>query len=243
MTGTTRELWRVPEASVDASCIGERAAELVERLQAIVAEFRDVRFASSMAAEDMVVIDAIVTARLGITIFTLDTGRLHDETVQMTARTEAHYGVDIHRVRPQSQDVASFVDQYGVNGFYDSELAKKACCHVRKVVPLNQALHGADAWLTGQRRQQAVTRTELDLREHDSERGMTKFNPIHDWTDAQVWAYLQHRQVPIHPLHDRGYPSLGCEPCTRAIRADEEIRAGRWWWLQQENKECGLHIK
>ena len=243
MSGTTRDLWRMPAVSVDAARIAERAAELADRLITISASYRDIRFASSMAAEDMVVTDAIVRSGSAIRIFTLDTGRMHDETLEMIQRTATHYGIEIQRIRPDLRDIQSYVRQYGLNGFYESEQAKKFCCNVRKVIPLNLALQGADAWLTGQRRQQAVTRTELVFRENDAERDMAKFNPIFDWTDAEVWAYLHHRQVPVQPLHGQGYPSIGCEPCTRAIGVDEEIRAGRWWWLQQENKECGLHKK
>jgi len=108
---------------------------------------------------------------------------------------------------------------------------------------LNKALLGADAWLTGQRREQAVTRSDLPLRELDDARNIAKYNPLFDWTESEVWAYLQSKQVPIHPLHFQGYPSIGCEPCTRAVKAGEDIRAGRWWWLQQDSKECGLHVK
>jgi phosphoadenosine phosphosulfate reductase len=168
---------------------------------------------------------------------------LHQETIDITDQVQKHYGISIASVAPESTDVDSFVAQYGLNGFYDTEEAKKACCGARKIKPLNKALLGADAWLTGQRREQAVTRSDLPLRELDDVRHVAKYNPLFDWTESEVWAYLQNKEVPIHPLHFQGYPSIGCEPCTRAVKAGEDIRAGRWWWLQQDSKECGLHVK
>ena len=161
----------------------------------------------------------------------------------MTSQVQKHYGVSVASVAPEASDVEAFIAQYGLNGFYDTEEAKKACCGARKIKPLNKALLGADAWLTGQRREQAVTRSDLPLRELDDARNIAKYNPLFDWTESEVWAYLQTKQVPIHPLHFQGYPSIGCEPCTRAVKAGEDIRAGRWWWLQQDSKECGLHVK
>jgi phosphoadenosine phosphosulfate reductase len=202
-----------------------------------------VRFASILAAEDMVLVEAIATLALPVEIFTLNTGRLHQETIDMLNLSEQRYRINIKSVVPTQSDVDQFVSHYGLNGFYDSEEAKKACCRARKILPLDRALAGADAWLTGQRREQAVTRVELTFVENDDAHGMTKYNPLFDWSDLDVWTYLQLRNVPMHPLHRQGYPSIGCEPCTRPIRADENIRAGRWWWLQQENKECGLHVK
>ena len=242
MSGLASALWRLPAGSLAPAAIDALAAHLRERLLSIAGAHADVRFASSMAAEDMVLVDAIATSGTPIGIFTIDTGRLHDETVSMVDATERHYGIRIGRVAPSQPAVRAFVDRHGLNGFYESEDAKKACCDARKVVPLNLALLGAGAWLTGQRREQAVTRTQLEFAEHDEARGIAKYNPLFDWSQDAVWSYLQHRNVPMHPLHRQGYPSIGCEPCTRAIRSDEDVRAGRWWWLRQESKECGLHI-
>lgn len=241
MSGSANALWRLPPVSLEGSEIDGLALLLSERITTIARKHAEVRFASSMAAEDMVLIDAIATTRLPIRIITIDTGRLHDETVRMVDLTERHYRIRIDRVSPTSEAIQELVRDYGLNGFYESEAAKKACCNVRKVVPLNAALAGADAWLTGQRREQAVTRNALTFAERDEARGIEKYNPLYDWSQQAVWSYLQHRQVPMHPLHRAGYPSIGCEPCTRAIRIGEDIRAGRWWWLQQESKECGLH--
>ncbi len=236
-------LWSIPKHSVTATEIESKAKVLFDRLKTISAEHSDVRFASSLAAEDMVVTDAIVQARATISLFTLATGRLHQETIVMTEQVEKHYKISIERVHPDPKDVESFINQYGLNGFYDSEEAKKACCGARKIKPLNEALAGAKAWLTGQRREQAVTRSDLPLRELDDARQIAKYNPLFDWSESDVWAYIEHYKVPVHPLHLQGYPSIGCGPCTRAVKAGEDIRAGRWWWLQQDSKECGLHVK
>ena len=237
------QLWSIPKHEITSEVIEAKAQVLFDRLSEIAAEHQDVRFATSLAAEDMVVTDAIVKSGAKISLFTLATGRLHQETIDMTSQVQKHYGVSVASVAPEASDVEAFIAQYGLNGFYDTEEAKKACCGARKIKPLNKALMGADAWLTGQRREQAVTRSDLPLRELDDARNIAKYNPLFDWTESEVWAYLQTKQVPIHPLHFQGYPSIGCEPCTRAVKAGEDIRAGRWWWLQQDSKECGLHVK
>jgi phosphoadenosine phosphosulfate reductase len=236
------EFWSIPESNLSTVALAEKTAILKQRLVDIAARFSDVRFASSLAAEDMVITDAIAQSKTKIGLFTLATGRLHQETVDMTKTTENHYGVVIAKAYPAEEDVQAFIDQYGMNGFYDGEEAKKACCGARKIKPLNAALLGADAWLTGQRREQATTRVELNFEEHDDARDIAKFNPLFDWTEADVWAYIQQENVPIHPLHLKGYPSIGCEPCTRPVKQGEDIRAGRWWWLQSDSKECGLHV-
>lgn len=236
------EFWTIPSSTLSPAELTEKSAVLKQRLSDISKRFSDVRFATSLAAEDMVITDAIHKAKVGIKLFTLATGRLHQETVDMVQVTEDHYGVTIEKVFPQESDVQAFVDQYGMNGFYDGEEPKKACCGARKIKPLNAALLGADAWITGQRREQSTTRTELNLEELDDARGIAKFNPLFDWAEADIWAYIKQENVPIHPLHLKGYPSIGCEPCTRQVKQGEDIRAGRWWWLQSDSKECGLHV-
>jgi phosphoadenosine phosphosulfate reductase len=235
--------WKIPTTQRTPANIQELFDKLAKRLQLITTEFQQVKFATSLAAEDMVLTDAIAALSLPIQLFTLNTGRLHAVTVQMVEQVQTHYGIQIESVIPNEADVSSLVAQYGLNGFYESEVAKKACCGARKVIPLNQALSGADAWLSGQRRGQAVTRSELDFREEDTDRRMMKFNPLFDFSEEDIWAYLTHRNVPIHPLHCEGYPSIGCEPCTRPVKEGEDIRAGRWWWLQGDSKECGLHVQ
>jgi len=211
-------------------------------LAQIAREFSPAVFASSLAAEDMVLTDLILRTKIPIGIFTLETGRLHAETLGMIARTKETYGVDIGVYRPNENEVASYVAQNGLNGFYDSIENRKECCRIRKVEPLKRALQGSKAWITGQRREQAATRSDLDVQEHDAAHGMEKFNPLADWTEEDVWHYIRSNKVPYNPLHDKGYPSIGCEPCTRAIQPGEDIRAGRWWWENADTKECGLHI-
>ena len=236
------ELWSIPPSTLTPTELADKSAVLKQRLIDISNRFPDVRFATSLAAEDMVITDAIAKSKAKIKLFTLATGRLHQETVAMVKTSENHYGVSIATVYPQDADVEAFVDQYGMNGFYDGEEPKKACCGARKIKPLNEALLGADAWISGQRREQSTTRTELNLEELDDARGIAKFNPLFDWTEADIWAYIKQESVPIHPLHLKGYPSIGCEPCTRQVKKGEDIRAGRWWWLQSDSKECGLHL-
>lgn len=234
--------WAIPPSTLTHSELAQKINALQERLLEISHRFADVRFATSLAAEDMVLTDAISKSGAKIKFFTLATGRLHQETLDMVKTTEHKYQIDIEKIYPQDSDVQVFVDQYGMNGFYDGEEPKKACCGARKIKPLNTALLGSDAWITGQRREQSTTRTELNLEEYDDARGIAKFNPLFDWSEADIWAYIQQENVPIHPLHLKGYPSIGCEPCTRQVKKGEDIRAGRWWWLQSDSKECGLHV-
>jgi phosphoadenosine phosphosulfate reductase len=235
-------LWQIPVVDTNEQQIAQLYSNLSERLEKITDKHHTVRFATSLAAEDMVLTDAIVRGGFPIEIFTLNTWRLHQETLDMLNTVKRHYGAYIKVVEPSQLEVDQYVKDLGMNAFYESEQAKKACCEIRKVKPLNLALDGADAWLTGQRRAQSVTRTDLHLQEHDEARGISKYNPLFDFSDEDLWSYLIGREVPIHPLHRQGYPSIGCEPCTRAIKEGEDIRAGRWWWLQQESKECGLHV-
>ena len=215
-----------------------RATTLLKR---IAAQHPTAALASSLSAEDMVITDLIARNALPIHIFTLDTGRLHEETLGMLGKTKARYGIDIEAMQPVAAAVDAHVAAHGAYAFYDSLELRKACCGIRKVEPLNRALKDRTAWVTGQRRDQSVTRTELHEEEHDADRGIAKFNPLSDWTWDDVLAYAAEFDVPLNPLHARGYPSIGCEPCTRAIRPGEDPRAGRWWWEQSDSKECGLH--
>ena len=215
---------------------------LVARLKEISGEFRNVAFASSLGAEDMVITDAILTSGLPIAIFTLDTGRLPGETLDLLERMRLRYSRKVEIYEPDAGEVAGYVAAHGVNAFYESVDLRKSCCHIRKVKPLARALAGRDAWLTGLRRAQSVTRTELPLREFDAAHVLVKFNPLADWSEQEVWAYIRDRDVPYNALHDSGYPSIGCDPCTRAIRPGEDIRAGRWWWESRDSKECGIHV-
>ncbi|MBK8019399.1 MAG: phosphoadenylyl-sulfate reductase [Betaproteobacteria bacterium] len=215
---------------------------LHERLARIAGEFPRVAFASSLGAEDMVLADAILTGAHPVRIFTLDTGRLHAETLGLVNRIADRYGCAVEIVRPDAEAVSGYVASHGANAFYESIELRKRCCHIRKVEPLRRALASADAWITGLRRSQSATRNDLPERVFDEQHGIFKFNPLADWEEADVWQYLRDRDVPYNPLHDKGYPSIGCEPCTRAIRPGEDIRAGRWWWESSDSRECGLHV-
>lgn len=219
-----------------------RLAATKATLEEIAAEFTPAVFASSLAAEDMVLTDLILRNKLNISIFSLETGRLHAETLGMLDVVKNTYGTAITLFKPEAAAVDAYVQQHGLNAFYDSVEMRKECCRIRKVEPLNRALAGNKAWVTGQRRAQAATRTELAVQEDDIAHGMQKFNPLADWSEEDVWHYIRSNQVPYNPLHDKGYPSIGCEPCTRAIQPGEDVRAGRWWWENPESKECGLHV-
>lgn len=213
-----------------------------QTLERIARDFTPAVFASSLAAEDMVLADLILRNQLPIGIFTLETGRLHKETLGMVDRIRETYGYDVALYKPEAQAIDAYVRDHGLNAFYDSVEMRKECCRIRKVEPLNRALAGNKAWVTGQRRAQSATRTELAVQEDDAAHGMVKFNPLADWSEEDVWHYLRSNKVPYNPLHDKGYPSIGCEPCTRAIQPGEDVRAGRWWWESADTKECGLHL-
>jgi len=214
-----------------------------EILSWALAEFGDkVSFASSFGAEDVVVIDLLSKINPKARIFTLDTGRLNEETYDVAERIRRKYGVSIESYFPDRQKVEALERQKGFFSFRDSVDNRKECCGIRKVEPLGRALSGLKAWITGLRREQAVTRTAIQKIETDeSHHGIYKINPLADWTEKQVWDYIKSNQVPYNRLHDMGYPSIGCAPCTRAIKPGEDVRAGRWWWENPENKECGLH--
>jgi phosphoadenosine phosphosulfate reductase len=224
---------------------GARLAARIRLLERALAEIaqRHTRpaLASSLSAEDMVITDAIARLGLPIDIFTLDTGRLHAETLELISTTEKRYGVAIEVFRPKETDVAAYIAAHGANGFYDGVPQRKLCCAIRKVAPLNRALQNRDAWLTGQRREQSQTRAILSEAERDDERGIEKYNPLAEWLWDDVLAYAARFDVPMNLLYARGYVSIGCEPCTKAIRPGDDPRTGRWWWEESDGKECGLH--
>ncbi|PLY46294.1 phosphoadenylyl-sulfate reductase [Janthinobacterium sp. ROICE36] len=213
-----------------------------QTLTRIAADFSPAVFASSLAAEDMVLTDMILKAKLPISIFSLETGRLHQETLAVLDKVKVRYDHDITLYRPQPEAVAAYVEQNGLNAFYNSVEMRRECCRLRKVEPLGRALAGNKAWITGQRRAQSTTRAELHVQEDDAAHAMTKFNPLADWSEQDVWDYIRANDVPYNALHDQGYPSIGCEPCTRAVQPGEDVRAGRWWWENPDSKECGLHM-
>jgi phosphoadenosine phosphosulfate reductase len=224
------------------SDLNAKAAATRAILERVASEYSPAVFASSLAAEDMVLTDMILKSGLPIGIFSLETGRLHKETLAVIDQVKAHYGHDITLYQPRAELVDEYVSKNGLNAFYDSVEMRKACCQVRKVEPLGRALDGKKAWVTGQRRAQSTTRFDLAVQEDDAAHGMQKFNPLADWSEQDVWDYIRANAVPYNALHDRGYPSIGCEPCTRAIQPGEDVRAGRWWWENPESKECGLHL-
>lgn len=229
----------------------ERAAELDralaalsldERLASVAALAGRSVFTTSLGIEDQVITAAIGLNRLDIHVATLETGRLFQETVDLIDETEARFDIAIARYRPDAADVEAYAAQYGLNGFYDSVEARHACCGVRKLKPLARALEGADFWITGLRRGQSGNRATTPFAEFDAERGLIKLNPLADWSIEDINGYVAAHDVPINPLHAKGYPSIGCEPCTRAIKPGEPERAGRWWWENDEKRECGLHV-
>ncbi|WP_374591030.1 phosphoadenylyl-sulfate reductase [Ciceribacter sp. RN22] len=199
-------------------------------------------FTTSLGIEDQVITAVIGTERLPIEVVTLETGRLFPETVALIAETEERFGIEIRRFFPEEADIEAYVEKYGRNGFYGSVEARHACCHVRKLKPLARALEGAAVWVTGLRRGQSGNRAATPLTEFDTERNLIKVNPLADWSIDQIRAFVEEQAVPVNPLHARGYSSIGCEPCTRPIRPGESERAGRWWWENDEKRECGLHV-
>ncbi len=222
--------------------IDEKVAAVVDELRAAVDHFAPVVFASSMGAEDMVLMDIIYRYNIDVDIFSIDTGRLPAETYALMAAAATHYGRRSVIYMPQAESVEIFVGAYGINGFFDSIDVRKACCHARKVEPLRRALAGKRAWVTGLRSSQSSTREAVVISAFDDNNGLQKINPLALWSDTEVWEYIHANGVPYNALHDQGFPSIGCAPCTRAIQPGEDIRAGRWWWENPETKECGLHM-
>jgi len=229
--------------------VNSKANAVHALLNNAVTEFGDgnITFANSFSAEDMVLTDIILNhaanQKLGVEIFSLDTGRLPVETYDLMAAVEKHYSTRLKVYFPKADTVEAYVNANGINAFYESIELRKACCHMRKVEPLQRALKGKKAWVTGMRAEQSATRVDLPVREFDSGNQLEKFNPLSDWTEQEVWAYIRLHEVPYNKLHDQFYPSIGCAPCTRAIAMGEDVRAGRWWWEDPTNKECGLHVK
>ena len=203
-----------------------------------------VALASSFGAEDVAIIDMMVRVNPKARVFTLDTGRLNQETYDVMDTIRDKYRIAIEVCFPKAEAVEQMVRERGLNLFYHSIENRKLCCGIRKVEPLNRALATVDAWITGLRREQVVTRASVKKVDFDKDHGgIVKINPLADWTWEQVMAYVKQHGVPYNVLHDQGYPSIGCAPCTRAIKPGEDFRAGRWWWEQPEQKECGLHVK
>lgn len=202
-----------------------------------------IALASSFGAEDQVLTDMILNIDPMGKIFTLDTGRLSEETYSVMDQTNQKYGIKVDVYCPDRNALEALYQTQGINGFRESIENRKACCQVRKIEPLRRALSELEVWITGLRRSQSPTRETMRLIEWDEGNGLIKLNPLIEWDEESVWDYIKSKKVPYNVLHEQGYPSIGCAPCTRAIREGEELRAGRWWWENPEHKECGLHIK
>ncbi len=217
-------------------------ADTKELLEFFLTEFKDeIVLATSFGAEDQVLTHMIAAIEPNTRVFTLDTGRVAEATYDVWSRTQKKYPMLIEPFSPDSSELKTLVEQIGINGFYESIDKRQECCRVRKIEPLKRALKDKKVWITGLREEQSITRSDLALVEQDETFGLLKINPLLKWSEDQIWRYIKEHDIPYNTLHDEGYPSIGCEPCTRAIESGEDIRAGRWWWEKPEHKECGLH--
>ena len=228
-------LYARPSADFDA-----KVQESVALLQRAAGDYAPITQASSLGAEDMVITDLLQRFHVQSAIFVLETGKLHAETLDLLERLQSHYGREIEVYRPDPAAAAAFVAENGEEAMYRSVDLRKACCHIRKMEPLERALAGKNGWLTGLRREQSSARAEVHDVEQQAERA--KINPLADWTWGDVWHYIAQNAIPYNPLHDQFFPSIGCAPCTRAVTLGEDFRSGRWWWEQESAKECGLHV-
>ena len=208
-----------------------------------VDNFKNVALSSSLGVEDQVLTDLLLKKDKNANIFTLDTGRLHPETYDVMDATNLKYQIKINVFFPQNNLVQELYKTQGVNGHYESIDNRKNCCNIRKIEPLKRALKDVEVWITGLRASQSVTRIDMPLVEYDTAFDVIKVNPLISWSESDVWDYVKENSVPTNKLHKMGFPSIGCAPCTRAIKEGEDIRAGRWWWENPEHKECGLHKK
>jgi phosphoadenosine phosphosulfate reductase len=219
-------------------------ADLAQRVELLTSAIKGrIAFSTSLGIEDQAILHAIAGAGAAIDVFTLDTGRLFQETIDTIAASEQRYGIKIRVLAPEASAAEALVARDGVMGFRHSIEARKACCHVRKVEPLKRGLRGAAGWVTGLRRGQSGGRADVPFAAWDAEFGLVKLNPIADWKLERLEGYVAEHDIPVNPLHAKGFPSIGCAPCTRAIRPGEDIRAGRWWWENDWGKECGLHSR
>ncbi|WP_026474257.1 phosphoadenylyl-sulfate reductase [Alkaliflexus imshenetskii] len=213
--------------------------EIIERMVNVFG--RRIALSSSMGAEDQVLTDMLLKIDPQARVFTLDTGRLFPETYDLIDRTSRKYKINIEVFFPDYQRVQEMVNGKGINLFYESVENRKECCFLRKIEPLQRAFSTMDAWICGLRASQSVTRTNIHVVEWDANNKLVKVNPLANWSEEQVWDYIKANKVPYSVLHDKGFPSIGCQPCTRAIQPGEDVRAGRWWWENPDTKECGLH--
>ncbi len=235
--------------NINTELISEWNAELSHSTpQEIISFFfkqfpEKIALSTSLGLEDQVLTQIIASIDVKAKVFTLDTGRLFPETYDLLDRTSKKYNIDIKVYFPNAADVENMVNNKGINLFYDSIENRKQCCHIRKLMPLSRAMSGLSAWITGLRRDQSVTRKDMQLVEWDEKNNIFKINPLINWTEQDVTEYIDEHNIPVNPLHKKGFASIGCQPCTRAIEHGEDIRAGRWWWENPDTKECGLHVK
>lgn len=250
MTEASTLPWAAAPAAGNAIALyAKRTPQLDAKIEAALQRLRDANIqhgdglvqSSSLGVEDMVITDLIARTLLPIAIATLDTAKLHPETLALIPQIKARYGREVEVFKPVADAVIQFVRKEGEDAMYKSIELRKACCGIRKMEPLARMLKGRSAWITGLRREQSGARGDVAFEEDDGN-GRRKISPIADWTWAEVWAYVEEYGVPYNPLHDQFMPSIGCAPCTRAIAVGEDFRAGRWWW-EDSTKECGLHAK
>ena len=229
---------------IDSLNIKFADASAQELLQHFMSQYGSrLALSSSLSIEDQALTDMMLRIDPQGCIFTLDTGRLFPETYELIDRTNEHYKVKFKVYCPQTESLQRFVAAEGINPFYESIEKRHACCEVRKLEPLRRAFRDLDVWVCGLRSAQSVTRSDMRLIEWDERHGLLKVNPLIHWTEQQVWDYIKENHVPYNRLHDKGFPSIGCEPCTRAVRRIDDVRAGRWWWESPNHRECGLHSK
>jgi phosphoadenosine phosphosulfate reductase len=221
--------------------LDRKVAAAVDLLQASVRDYGRVTYANSLGAEAMVLTDLVWAHAPQIHVFTIDTGRLHQETYSLLEALQRRRGSGFRVMFPATAAVEGVVSTFGVNGFYDSLEARLACCRARKIEPFRRAIAGYAAWVTGVRRDQSAARTRIQPLEWDTQYGLYKVSPLLDWAEPEIWQYIRARRLPYNELHDRQYPSIGCAPCTRAVNPGEGSRAGRWWWEEANARECGLH--
>ncbi len=220
-----------------------RAANSIKLLRDAVAEYKNVTYANSLGSESIVLTDLIWSAVPDIEIFTVDTGRLYPQTYDLIERVQRHYDRRLQIYYPNAEAIETWVGKNGINGFREALDARRGCCTVRKIDPFRRAVSGKGAWVTGIRRGQSASRALAAPVEWDGNYGLHKISPLLDWTDGEIWDYIRRKRLPYNSLHDSGFPSIGCAPCTRAVAAGEEERAGRWWWERSDSRECGLHSR
>jgi phosphoadenosine phosphosulfate reductase len=214
----------------------------VEVLEFFLSKYKGkIALASSLGAEDQILTEMVCAIDKEAKIFTLDTGRLFPETYDLIHRSNSKYGIKMQVYFPDAGRVEEMVNNKGINLFYESIENRKLCCGIRKIEPLKRAFKGLDVWICGLRREQSVTRSDMQVVEWDEGNNLIKINPLIEWSEKYVWDYIKEKKIPYNTLHDKGFPSIGCQPCTRAIMEGEDVRAGRWWWENPDTKECGLH--